>query len=288
MTIRVACIGEAMIELRPRGDVADIGVAGDTLNTAIYLKRCAPQIDVDFITRLGTDPFSDRIAAFIAAQGVGTDGIACDPAGTPGLYSIAVADDGERSFQYWRSASAARDLYADGVIEGLAEYDLVYLSGISLAILTETARRALLDYMETHGVKLAYDNNYRPRLWPSRQIAHAACDAFLNCADIALLSLDDEIDLTGESEAQIVARLETLPVIGALKRGPRGPVCLGDHVLQDYPSAATMVDSTAAGDSFNGAYLAARLTGKPQAEALMAGHDMAMQVVQHPGAILPK
>ena len=55
---RVACIGEAMIELSVQGNSANIGVAGDTLNTAIYLKRSAPEIHVDYVTGL-IDEFLD-------------------------------------------------------------------------------------------------------------------------------------------------------------------------------------------------------------------------------------
>lgn len=276
-----------MVELRPRGDVADLGVAGDTLNTATYLKRCAPSVEVDYITRLGTDPFSDRIADFIAAQGVGTQNITRDPSGTPGLYAISVNEKGERSFQYWREGAAARDLYADGKITGLNGYHLIYLSGITLAILSERARTALLSFFEDSPAKMAFDSNYRPALWSSQRIARSVCDAFLRRADFVLPSIEDEIAMTGQTETQIMARCASLPGIGALKRGARGPVCLGDHVLQDYPAAPQVVDSTAAGDSFNGAYLAAKLTGCSQAAALMAGHKMAMQVVQAPGAILP-
>ncbi len=70
---RVAAIGEAMIELSIEGETAKVGVAGDTLNTAIYLKRAAPGIDVDYVTCLGDDPFSDQIEDFIAAQDIGTN-----------------------------------------------------------------------------------------------------------------------------------------------------------------------------------------------------------------------
>lgn len=287
MTLRVACIGEAMIELRPRGAVADLGVAGDTLNTAIYLKRSAPALHVDYITRLGTDALSDRIVQAIAAEGIGTQRIARDPAGTPGLYAITLSAQGERSFLYWRDRSAARALFADGEPPDLADYDLIYLSGITVAIITPQARQALLDAVTDSPARFAFDTNYRPALWPARQEAQTVCAAFLAQAEIPLPSLEDEMALSGEDEAQVVARMTALPGMGALKRGARGPLSLGAPVEQDYASAPRIVDSTAAGDSFNGAYLAARLTGQSQAEALRTGHDMASCVVQHRGAIIP-
>ena len=288
MTARVACVGEAMIELSMQANnTASVGVAGDTLNTAIYLKRTAPDVTVDYITRLGTDDFSARIASFIAAQDIGTARITRDPNATPGLYAITLSAEGERSFTYWRSASAARDLFADGDFSALDDYDLIYLSGISLAILPQQVRTALLDYLDTVGPRLAFDSNYRPRLWEDEMTARDIIGAFLRRAEIALPSLDDEMLLFDETEAQVVARCTALPATGALKRGPRGPICLGNHVLQDYAPASKVVDTTAAGDSFNGAYLGTLLGGGTQAEALDAGHALASRVVQYRGAIIP-
>ena len=54
------------------------------------------------------------------------------------------------------------------------------------------------------------------------------------------------------------------------------------------PPAAGVVDTTAAGDSFAAAYLAARLRGAAPAEAARAGHALAGAVVRHPGAIIPR
>ena len=74
---------------------------------------------------------------------------------------------------------------------------------------------------------------------------------------------------------------------GALKRGAQGPHSLGEQVTQSYPPASRVIDTTAAGDSFNGGYLAALQTGATQAEALMAGHRLASHVVGAKGAIVP-
>ena len=93
--MKIACIGEAMIELSIRDNDTKLGVAGDTLNTAVYLKRSAPQIEVDYITRLGSDPFSDQITSFIKEQNLGTGAIEISDDRHPGLYAITTAPDGE-------------------------------------------------------------------------------------------------------------------------------------------------------------------------------------------------
>jgi 2-dehydro-3-deoxygluconokinase len=285
--MRIACIGEAMIELSIRGDTAGVGVAGDTLNTAIYLHRSAPSLSVEYLTRLGDCAFSARIRDFIAAQGVGVDRVQMMCGRAPGLYAITTTEDGERSFSYWRETAAARSLFEGGDFGVLDGYDVLYLSGISLAILPHTVRLALIDWLARSDVRLVYDSNYRPRLWDSVESARTVTQAMWDRADIALPSIDDEMALWDESAAQVTARFERFDGIGALKRGVAGPLSLGEAVAQGYAPAERVVDTTAAGDSFNGGYLGALLSGASQAEALRAGHDLAARVVQHRGAIMP-
>ena len=287
---RIACIGEAMIELSIQDTAAQVGVAGDTLNTAIYLKRSRPALNVQYVTRLGDDPFSDQIKEFIAEQQIGTDAISYTAGKSPGLYAITTSDAGERSFTYWRSAAAARDLFKTETgfdFDILQAFDLIYISGISVAILPPEARHALLAWLEQTPVKLAYDSNYRPRLWENQATAQQITRAFWNRADICLPSIDDEMALFDESAEQVTARFLAKNCQGALKRGEEGPVSLGSVVEQTYDAAPLVLDTTAAGDSFNGAYLAAVLSGVPQAEALKSGHDCAARVVQFRGAIVP-
>jgi len=285
---RVACIGEAMVEVAlTSAAAAQVGVAGDTLNTAIYLKRCAPELHVDYITKLGDDPFSDRIAAFIASEEIGTDAIAREAGGSPGLYAITTDAQGERTFTYWRSDAAARRLFDDGDFSVLQDYDLLYMSGISLAILPHNVRLRLLTYISENGLRLAYDSNHRPRLWEDEATARTVNRQAWRAARIALPSRDDEMALHGQSAQDVEARFLELGTQGALKRGEAGPLSLGaDQVEQSYPEAPTVIDTTAAGDSFNGGYLAAHLTGATQAQALLAGHSLAAQVVGQRGAII--
>ena len=285
---RVACIGEAMIELSLTGQNAQVGVAGDSLNTAIYLCRSSRELTVDYITCLGDDPISDRISDFMSDNGIGTSQIKRILGASPGLYAITTTVEGERSFTYWRSSSAARQLFADGDFSALENYDAVYLSGVSMAILPHSVRLGLLEWLNQSLIKVIYDSNYRPNLWENIEDAQKITSAFWRRADIALPSIDDEMLLFDETAVEVTARFLANATVGALKRGEKGPLSLGTEVHQAYESAPIVVDTTAAGDSFNGGYLGSLLSGNSQADALMEGHNLAMCVVQHRGAIIPE
>jgi 2-dehydro-3-deoxygluconokinase len=299
--LRVASIGECMIELRHRsaGDL-ELGFGGDTLNTAAYLARLTRgrEVSVDYVSALGDDAYSDQMLAAWQAEGIGTGLVARLPGRLPGLYTIRTDARGERSFTYWRSASAAREMLADGRAERLRQalggYDLLYVSGVTLSVLDEPQRAALMalaDGLRAEGGRVAFDSNYRPVGWPDRDAARRAFDAMLTRTDIALPTLDDDRALFGVADAAAAAdRLHRLGVAEvAIKLGPDGcflSSARGSGAVATEPVRA-VVDSTAAGDSFNAGYLAARLLGAAPEAAARLGNRLAARVIAHRGAVVP-
>ena len=232
--LKVASIGECMIELRHRSErELDLGFGGDTLNFAVYLARLARgrELRVDYVTALGDDPYSDMMLAGWQAEGVGCGLVARLPGRLPGLHTIRTDAQGERSFTYWRSASAARDVlkgaHGARIVEQLAGYDLLYLSGITLSILDAPQRATLIELAErirARGGRVVFDSNFRPAGWPDRDEARAAFDAMLRRVDIALPTLDDDQALFGvEDAADCARRLHGLGVAEvAVKLGALG------------------------------------------------------------------
>ncbi len=296
--MKIACIGEAMVEVALSGPngAAKVGFAGDVLNTAIYLRRALGEgHEVAFVSMIGRDSLSDQMAAFIAEQGIATAHLARHPTRVPGLYTIATDAVGERSFAYWRDTSAARVMFDDpAALLPLLGFDLVYLSAITLAILPEPARQglfAILTQLRAKGGQVVFDSNHRPRLWHDLATAQRVVEQAWRCCDIGLPSLDDEMALFGDtSPAQVQARLTGWGVAqGALKCGALGPVALGQGwgAGVTFTKAPRVVDTTAAGDSFNGGYLGALVSGQGPKAAALAGHAFARAVVQQRGAIVP-
>ena len=302
-TVRLAALGECMIEL----GTADApyllrrGFAGDTFNTAVYLARCLAGTGhaVDYVTALGDDPLSDEMLTGIEAEGVGTGRVIRVAGKLPGLYWIRLDENGERSFLYWRGQSAARAMLLgeDGqrLLDSLDEDGLVYLSGISLAILPDDDRARLIERLaalKAKGRHIAFDPNYRPRLWASPEAARRAITAACAAASIVLPSLDDEGLLFGDRTPEdAAARLEALGVGEIVVKNGAAPGLVraegASHTVMPIV-VAKPVDTTGAGDSFNAAYLASRLRGLGAAEAADAGGRLSARVVMHKGAIVTK
>jgi len=297
---KVASIGECMIELKQaqgdsRGGLYSRGYGGDTLNTSVYLARLG--VAVDYITALGDDPLSDEMVAGWTAEGVGTDRVLRLPGKLPGIYLIQTDDKGERRFFHWRENAAVRQLMnlpeTDQILASLASYDLVYLSAITLALYSGEGRARLfaaLRRARDGGTRVAFDTNFRIRLWPDLDIARAVYRDAFALADIALASTEDLLPLyPGESNAGLMARIVSPETVLKLAEPASIVRSTGDlREVKAGPVSQPVVDTTAAGDSFAAAYIAARFAGADAVEAARAGHRLASVVVCYPGAIIPR
>ena len=339
---RIVLIGEAMLELSRKGGGGwNMGYGGDTLNTAVHLARAGH--DVAYLTAMGTDPFSDDLVdAEWRGEGLDTSLVLRHPTRGPGMYAITTDAAGERSFSYWRDTSAAREMFAlPGIAAALAaaeQADLIVYSLITLAILPPQAREqvfALCRRVRARGGKVAFDGNYRPRLWGSVEEARDARDAAITCADIGLPTLEDEQLLNSspargegpeklvEGYGEVVLPTNTQenppvplhhPAAKALN-GPPPPLgedFNADAVAQHWtalgctetivklgaggarlpdgniippPQVLQPVDTSGAGDAFNGGYLATRMGGASVEDAVLAGHRLAGWCVMRQGAI---
>lgn len=298
MAGRLLTIGECMVELmQAEGDLLRKSFAGDTFNTAYYARQYLPDgWTVDYFSAVGTDAISDEMLAFIEGHGIGTSGIARIEGRSPGLYMIHLKD-GERSFSYWRSASAAKLLARDGdrLRAAVEASDIVVFSGITLAILPPEDVDTLLSELrraKAAGKRVVFDPNIRPRLWDDAERMRRTITEGARAATLAMPSLDDETTHFGDASLDdTIARYRGLGVGEVVvKDGAKGATLVFGGKRVHVPSAEvkTVVDTTSAGDSFNGAFLARLAAGASPQESARFASAVAAAVIQHHGALVAK
>ncbi|WP_371418400.1 sugar kinase [Agrobacterium sp. MA01] len=296
---RIVSIGECMGELSETGSpgMLSMGFAGDTLNTAYYLRHSLGQDwQVDYVSAVGTDGLSDSMVDFLKSEGIGTDHVRRLPDKTIGLYYITLKD-GERSFTYWRNDSAARRLASDpaALNRALEGADLAYWSGITLAILSNQDRLALIEALGQFAGKggtVVFDPNLRPRLWDNPETMRGWVHRAAAVSDLCLPSFEDEATWFGDADPAATAK--RYQAEGArrviVKNGSEDVTFAGSSgELSRFsiPSVEHVVDTTAAGDSFNAGYLAAELNGASVENAVAAGARLAGRVIGARGALVP-
>lgn len=294
----IVMIGECMLELvHQDASTLKRGYAGDTFNASVYMKRAFAELNVNFMSCIGNDPVSDQFVELMNKEKLGQDFIEIDPSHHMGVYLVKTDENGERSFVYWRSDSAARRLMhnlTEQTKTHLHKAKLVFFSGISLAILNESQRLAFFDLLQslkTAGVKLAFDPNYRPSLWASEEIARDAIQQAFEVADILLPGIED-FELFGLSTTQQIlqflqqAKFDEL----ILKDGPNSVLAYtpSEHFEVEIVPNPKVVDTTSAGDSFAGIYLGARAKKISMRESIKLASIVAKEVTCHKGAIVPE
>jgi len=294
---RVFLLGECMIELTPSDTNAfKQSFSGDVFNTAVYLKRFVTQAKVHLITAIGKDKFSLAMLEYFHRQHIETSFVFQSDYKIPGLYAIQTDEVGERSFTYWRENSAARGVmsFIDAqVVESISTGDIVFFAGISLAVISPTDRSKFWQFikqLKDGGAILVFDPNYRAKMWDSSRQAKEQFEQAFIFADILLPGVDDFEQLYGLKTPKAVYdfckpyQFDEL----VIKNGEADIVChIGEHTYH-FPiiPVENVVDTTSAGDSFNGVYLGARIKGIEISDAIELASKAAGFVIQHHGAIV--
>ncbi|MBB1453219.1 sugar kinase [Pseudoalteromonas sp. SG43-1] len=292
-------IGECMVELRAMSAATlHQSFAGDVYNSAVYLKRCFPQVTTSVVTALGQDNLSKKMLERFESEQINTQLVFAHDTKVPGMYYIETDEHGERSFIYWRNDSAAKkvvDFLDADALDQLSQGDMFFFSGISLAIIEESAREdfwKVVKQLKDAGVKIVFDPNYRARLWNSVEETKEQYHLAFTFADITLPGVEDLTTLYDVHSVEAVVeylkpyQIEEIVV----KNGPESVVTKEGDTLQSHTiiPVTNVVDTTSAGDAFNGVYLGARLSDKSISSAVQLAAKAAGTVIQQPGAIAPK
>lgn len=297
-------LGECMVEFHAPESLGHApsltrAYGGDVLNALVSAARLGGR--TGFITRVGQDPFGPSLLSCWQAEGIDTSHAPLVP-GENGVYFISLGPGGEREFTYRRAGSAASALTAEEVDPGyVASSRALLLSGITQA-LSDSAQAATLHAAQLAreaGTLVAFDPNYRPGLWAVRGgagAARAALAELLPHVDLLLPSFPaDGLFLPGAATdaAQAAGAFGRLAPVVALKAGAGGawlcsPQCSPEGVVHTPAEPdVQVVDTTGAGDAWNGAFLAGLLDRQPLTRALRLANITAARKLRFRGAIPP-
>ena len=292
-----------MIELN--GDISSlennssnikINFGGDTYNSAVYFSRLTnDKTNTFYSTALGKDNFSKKMISRFKNENIKCDYIRTDGENPPGLYSIEINEKGERSFSYWRDQSPSKYIFLGSkgkkLVKDINNADVFYYTGISAGILDEKQRKDLIKIGSTATI-CGFDFNYRSQLHYNKKVSQLLFNEINNRVDIHFVSFDDARELF-----KIKNPLEIFEIINEKKNliliRYKNSIIFKNK-QQEIKTVTVphgeVVDTTAAGDAFNGSFLAIMTNNKnvPVEENILISHSVTREVIKHRGAIISK
>lgn len=253
-----------MLELSCEGELSlarafSRGYGGDTFNTAVAAARLGSS--VTFVTRLAQDVFALGLQEMLLKEGIQQSPNRAAK-GSTGLYFVSVDNEGQRSFVYYRDTSAAKELSPNDILPGvIKKAKIVYASGITLAI-SDSARQATMKAFRLAremGITTAFDPNYRGNLWHSEERAVDALNAILPLVDVFLPSFpQDTVSMINFNRPEQVLDYFLFRGVKLVvaKAGAQGCYIGFRKEIQHVPAPPIKaIDTTGAGDAFNGGFL---------------------------------
>jgi 2-dehydro-3-deoxygluconokinase len=299
MMHEVVTLGETMVVVYPSepipleqaGPLA-LSIGGAESNLAIGLSQLGHR--VRFISRIGNDPFGQRIRAALEAEEIDVTDLLVDDTAPTGIFFREWLPDGKRRVFYYRIGSAASHL-APGDLspEAFAGIRLLHVSGITPALSAScaaTIERAII-MAHTAGALVSFDPNYRPALWDP-VTARKALLPLMAQADILLMGHEDSRAILGVNDAE--SALQYGRTLGArivvLKEAERGATALAGDVCISIPAepVAAAIDPVGAGDAFNAGFLSGWLRGDTLEGSLRLGARRGATVVAVLGDYIPR
>jgi 2-dehydro-3-deoxygluconokinase len=293
----IICFGEPMVEFNAAttGRLKDIrvferGYGGDTSNMAVAIARL--NHTSGYITKLGADEFGSCLLDLWKREGVDTSRVRIDPEAFTAIYFVSRTEAGDHEFTYFRRGSAAsRVLTSDLDLDYIRGAKAFHTSGITQAISPSCRETVATVAAEVQGedTLFTYDPNIRLKLW-SLDTARATVLQTMRLADIVMPSIDDaQLLFPGQSARDILtAILELGPRVATIKLGPQGCLVGNADAIYDVPSLPVdFVDSTGAGDAFDGAFVAALLEGMALRDAALFANAVGALKCRGKGAIVP-
>ncbi len=265
--------------------------AGDALNTAVAARRLGSE--VSFLTGLSDDPFSFGLKQLFLMEGLNTRHVRRFPDGYTGLYFVANDEAGDREFLYYRKHSAASLISPKDIDENVIKsFKLIFSTGVTLGLsqsMRESVYKAFKIARENK-IMTVFDPNYRNRLWKNKMEAFDAMEALLPYVDVILPTVPDDtmptIGLGRPDQVIDFFWFKDVPLVVA-KAGEHGCYLGYRKEVQHFPAMKVdrVVDTTGAGDAFNGGFIHGLVTGRSLSDCARLGITAAGLQVQREGTL---
>lgn len=290
----IIALGEGLVELSSCESLTycktlDKYYGGDTLTAAV--SACREGSAVGYVSKVGTDAFTEFLLDGWQTEGLDISTVKRVP-GINGIYFIANIEGDKKEVAYYRKKTAACKLSEEDIDEEyIKSASVIYASGTTQS-LSLSAREAVVKAFKIakeNNILTAFDVNYDELLW-SREEAKEAFDEIEDLTDILFLNTknDSLAQWKVESYDKLIKYfIDKGAVSVILKSKERKGYFVG------FESAVTFtpyfsdekIDSTGAGDAFNGAFLHEITHGKTPLEAVKKAAVVSGLQVKKVGAI---
>lgn len=264
----------------------EASVAGAELNVAIGLRRLGHE--PVYMTRVGNDPFGDRILGFMRANDLNTSLVrVCDDLPT-GFMLKSRVHEGDPQTYYFRRHSAASTISAQDVAAiDLNDVSMVHVTGIlpALSDACLEATFALLARAHDRGMFISFDPNLRPSLWKDEQTMRSVLCRIASYCDLVLPGIGEGHTLFGTTGLEDTAQafLDNGAQCVIVKDGPRGAYATDGTQCIYVPGCRVthVVDTVGCGDGFAAGVISALLEGLDIQEATYRGCMLGAIQTQH-------
>lgn len=289
----IITIGESLIEFSSEESLSKANVlhkyyGGDTINTAITAARLGSKIG--FITRVGNDPFKEFLLDSWQIEGLDISNVKIMD-GSNGIYFISRPKDEPKEDVLYSRKSSGKSLSVEDINESyIKRGQIIYSTGRTqgLSYSVREAIRKAFQIAKQNETMVAYDPNYRQKQWSENE-AREAMDEILEYTDIIFLNSknDGERILGISSHEKLIKYFWDKGVsIVAVKMGKDGCAVGYNGNIAAMPCCMQdAVDSTGAGDTFNGAFLHGITSGYTPFEAMKLARVAACLQSQKIGSI---
>lgn len=290
----VFTLGETMVSFNTvnnrsivQHDETLASIAGAESNVSIALARLGNK--VKWFSRLGNDPFGQKILYELNAHLVDTSGVIIDPNHSTGLMFKQKKELLDSEVIYYREQSAASAMDKNDVREEWIKHArLIHITGITPA-LSDSCKELVMEVIrlaKQHGTLISFDPNIRLKLWDIEAARETLIPIAKQC----------DIFLPGKSEMKLLCNVEDFNSIEVylkewevpltvMKDGANGAWVLENGESTFIPSfkVKRVVDEIGAGDAFAAGFLHGFLQKRSHEDAVKMGHACAAFVVSSEG-----